>query len=125
MVFNKSINNFPAISKYLKLIFLVCLILVGHQLILHSPLFVCVDYNRNMSSSHIFALYRFESSNKTASRSRTLVVYIYGKTNLFSEKNLVFSPSDAKGPRRGLGGGRRRGQLPRNFFFAGAISRGL
>jgi hypothetical protein len=90
MVFNKLKKRPTSIPKYLRLMFITCLVLVIYQFIPHTALLACMDYHRNSYNSYNFHSNVSEFGNTTALPSRTLVVYVYGNTHKLSEENLAF-----------------------------------
>jgi hypothetical protein len=90
MLHKKLINNLPSIPKYIIFIFIVCLIFFGYQSIPHTSLLIRIDYTSNISSSHSTPLIGSGFLHNMTSPTRTLVVYVYGKTHGLAEENLAF-----------------------------------
>jgi len=90
MFHKKLTNNLPSIPKYIIFIFIVCLIFFGYRSIPHTSFLIRIDYTSNISNSYSTPLIGSGFLHNMTSPTRTLVVYVYGKTHGLAEENLAF-----------------------------------
>ena len=75
---------------YLMLIIVVSFIIVGYHFIPYTALLNRLDCRNNICDTDLISFSRSELENYRTPSSRTLVVYVYGKTHALAEKNLIF-----------------------------------
>ncbi len=90
MIINNLTNNLSHIPKYLIFILSFCFILVLYQLNSRtSPLFR-TNHHSNISSLYNLSTLKLKTPHNMFLPTRTLVVYVYGKTHGLAEQNLAF-----------------------------------
>ena len=83
-------QNFVSPSIYLILIIVVSFIIVAYHFTTHTALLDRFGYRSNTSSAELSPFNRSRFGNHRITPARTLVIYVYGKTHVSAEKNLVF-----------------------------------
>lgn len=83
--------NLASFTMYALFAITFCLVVVGYKVLVHSTLDIRLNYARNIFSFDIAPANNSGWSVDTiSSGTRTLVIYVYGKTHPLSEENFVF-----------------------------------
>jgi hypothetical protein len=83
-------QNLASIPMYLIFIIIVCLIFVGYYFTPHTLPLAHLSPKNNTSRFGLVLLNGSGFGNDLVATSRTLIVYVFAKTHVSSEKNLAF-----------------------------------